>query len=558
MYVPYHKKMIELSHQEWIELLSKEYKQNDEEVVLISRIRKSGELAIKKNQYEYFFGKPVALEFKPGKEIEIICRKGEPRKPSVPEWVLAQLKINGSSNTSICITRKKERFFLKAFDIRHINTKIAGPIVFDDFSAKKVIRSYSCISDIEHITNDYIDELFAMIGKFKHNPFDHLKNTKGFIGFLSRRDITGKIASDDIAFVNSYKKGIFESQENNGSWMNRPVKTAFNVIRLLELGCNPKESPLKKATDWLLSLPEPVGLPGLFLFSENIAKSFNKWKSKNGVKGRPFRKHVASEINEFTDNLDINGILSANPCETRITWSSAIVIEALLKAGLYKESRMIKAINTLLLLSDASKKPAGVWCGCGYMDAKYKIRPETSAIDFNWPNLNNQYSSGWFSSWFSGDDISTLTSGGDSTNQTIKIAGNRAMVISLKESLACNLNMHRVLSHHPNYPGSKLEELGILAYASNQNSLGLWNHAYCSSMLDALCGFKNPLASFLVLRTIPILKRTQEKDGMWQEEQLSYHARNETLYKTTPPTKEESTYRILKTLKKYQVLDKLT
>ena len=206
--------MIELSPQKWIKLLSKDHKPNDEEVILVPRLQKSGEIAIKKKQFEYYFGKSTGLQFKPGKEIEIICQKGESKKPYIPEWALNQLELHSSPKMSICITRRKDQFYLKAFETKELNTKIAGPIVFDRFSENMVTRSFSCISNPQYITDNYVDELLTIIGKFKYNPFANLHKIKGFIGFLTRRDIIGEISTDDIAFVNNYKKDILKSQES--------------------------------------------------------------------------------------------------------------------------------------------------------------------------------------------------------------------------------------------------------------------------------------------------------------------------------------------------------
>jgi hypothetical protein len=73
-----------------------------------------------------------------------------------------------------------------------------------------------------------------------------------------------------------------------------------------------------------------------------------------------------------------------------------------------------------------------------------------------------------------------------------------------------------------------------------------------SSMLGFLARFTHPLAAFLVLRSVPLLIRTQRPDGLWHEARLAYLDES-----TPPPSPAESTFLILSALKQFGFLDVL-
>ena len=77
---------------------------------------------------------------------------------------------------------------------------------------------------------------------------------------------------------------------------------------------------------------------------------------------------------------------------------------------------------------------------------------------------------------------------------------------------------------------------------------GTWTSAYASSKLDVLARTDQPLAAFLVLRTVPWLIREQGADGLWQEGSDSCNV---------APGKAESSLLILRALKRHGLLDAL-
>ena len=95
-------------------------------------------------------------------------------------------------------------------------------------------------------------------------------------------------------------------------------------------------------------------------------------------KGRPHRRESKGELQAFLDNVDFAINYANDPCELRLTWTSALVMEALLRAGLHEHPRVVVALNTLFRLSGH-----GGWCGCSYLDANWHVDRSDAPVDFN-------------------------------------------------------------------------------------------------------------------------------------------------------------------------------
>lgn len=98
------------------------------------------------------------------------------------------------------------------------------------------------------------------------------------------------------------------------------------------------------------------------------------------------------------------------------------------------------------------------------------------------------------------------------------------------------------------FPGSNWDATMPLAMTREQAADGAWTGAYASSKLDVLARTGQPLAAFLVLRTVPWLIREQGADGLWQEGSDSCNV---------APGKAESSLLILRALKRHGLLDAL-
>lgn len=226
--------------------------------------------------------------------------------------------------------------------------------------------------------------------------------------------------------------------------------------------------------------------------------------------------------------------ISAWPCELRLTWTSGIAIEALLRCGLHQEPRIIKAVNTLLRINER-----GRWCGCGYFDAReINFVPESlDPLDFNRLPVFR----------FSLDDMSAARLVCDNHRLlALKVRKDRALLTNRFRSTGeCPMVVLRALSFHPQFPGSNFEANSVMSCASYLGMDGVEEDAYLSSVLGLLTGMTHAFAAFLVLRSIPVLIRRQGKDGLWREKPIR---------RCPSPSKEESSFMILRALKKFGFL----
>ncbi len=533
-----------LSDRDWIDLLSRDYPPSKERVIITGKFRRI--LKIRKEEWEKYFSDFGGIGFRQGKEIEIIPKKSGGRKTELPEWVVNQLTLN--PDDAICITERGKKFYIKRLELTERPAQIPGCIIIDKFDSSVVKRIYSVLTDLNKITYSALNRLLSKMGGFRYDPVVPFKHLGGRIGFLAQKEIMGGIVKDDIDAIRDYKQQIIDRQQANGSWDDNTVETAFNLIRLTEVGSTIKEQAVEKAAKWLLSTTEPFGLPGLFMFSEELVHRFNNWKEEPSAQGRPYRKAVARERQEFLDNMDVLPNVSNTLCELRVTWASAIAIEALLRCGLENESRVVRAINTLLALR------RGKWCGCGYLDAKVDIPDLTDPIDFDQrfpvPQKNeNIYRLDWFNKR---NDILKLVCNGD--YKSLEVGEREALLVKYFRTMGdCSLVVHRALSYHSKYHGSNLETIAALECSHRQNSHGKWGDAYLSCMFDFLERFRHPLSAFLILRSVPLLIREQRAGGFWQEKlKARYISRT-----FPPPKKEDSTFMILKALNRFNFLDAL-
>lgn len=535
---------------EWVGLLSADRGPSRESVVGVTRFRKT--VRVPKEAWRRHFADVGGLGLVAGDEIELTpAIDGGPRL-ALPDWAVAQLGVG--SGDVLCITERDGRYYLKALELAERQTEIPGCTVVDVFGDMTVRRTYANRPDIDAIQPEDLRSILSEMGSLRHDPFAPLIDVEGYVGLLARREFRGGWDADDLEMAETLMEEVVAEQTENGSWGNDVLETADRVIRLLELGVTATHPAIESAVEWLLALPEPVGLPGMYLVSEKLAKRFNQWKTKPGAKGRPHRRESKGELTRFWERVAYVHNYAHDACELRLTWTSALVLEALLRCGLHEEPRVRRALNTLVALSGH-----GGWCGCGYLDAKVDVPASGQPIDLNQFDVPLE-NSAHHTDWFPGErDILAIVCGGgrsgyDGTYWAMEAGGRQALLVKSWHSTGlCSMVMHRALSYHPDYAGSRLELLGALRLAYVQSAAGTWGETvYLSSMLGFLSRSTHPLAAFLVLRSIPLLIRTQRPDGMWAESPLRQE--REAL---PVPSAEESSLLILRALGRFGYLEAL-
>ena len=264
------------------------------------------------------------------------------------------------------------------------------------------------------------------------------------------------------------------------------------------------------------------------------------------AKGRPHRRKAKSELWTHLENRDLLPDLSSSYCALRLTWSTAVVLEVLLRCGLANEPRVVRAINTLMAL-----RGRGGWCGCGYLDARVEVQTSQEAVDLNRVGVS-QENVPHLIDWFAGrEDIAAWIC--DDHRQALAVAPDRALLANRFHTTGdCSLVMHRALSFHPQCPVSRLERIAPLECAFRQSAHGEWGDAYLSAMFETIRRFRQPLAAFLAIRSVPLLIRTQRSGGVWEEPQP-----HEGWADMRGPCRALSTLRICRALEEFGYLQAL-
>jgi len=534
-----------LEAQAWIDLISREYPPSQERVIYIAPYRKT--LCIRKDVWTQHFGTFDGVVLQPGDEIVLApAAEGGSRIPP-PAWAIEQLDLG--SGDDVCITQRDGRFALKKLALRAQATPVPGCTVIDTFTDRLVTRSYAHHPDLDDIQLPTLQDWLSGMGCLRYDPLPPFEAMDGQLGLLARKTFMGGWTAADRQAARTLSAQIAATQDPDGSWEGDVLFTAANLIRLRQLELPPDDPAPAKAAEWLLARPEPAGLPGLYLVSDELAERFNEWKCRPGATGRPHRRESKGEFARFVDGVGYAINYAMDACELRLTWTTALVLEALLRCGLHLAPRVVRALNTLFALSGDG---GGGWCGCGYLDARVDVPASTAPADLNRftiPRGNIPHAVDWFPE---PNDILHPTF--DGAYRSLQVDERRALrVKSWHNTGLCTMVMNRALSYHPDYAGSTLEAIGALRLAYCQSAYGTWGEmVHLSSMLGFLARSTHPLAAFLVLRSVPRLIHAQRPDGLWQEASLAHSDKA-----FPPPTAEGSAYMILSALQRFGFLEPL-
>ncbi len=534
-----------LDAQAWIDLISGDYPPSKERVIYVAPFRKT--LRIRKDAWGQLFGGFDGVALQPGDEIVLApVKEGGPRIP-LPAWAIEQLDLGSADD--VCITQRDGRFALKKLALLAQDTPVPGCTVIDTFTERLVTRSYTHHPNLNDTQLPALQDWLSGMGCLRYDPLPRFEKMDGHLGLLARKTFTGGWTAADCQAARALAAQIAAAQDPGGSWEGDVLLTAANLIRLRQLEAPPDAPAPTRAAEWLSARPEPAGLPGLYLVSDELTERFDAWKRRPGAKGRPHRQESKGEFTRFVDGVGYPINYAMDACELRLTWTTALVLEALLRCGLHRTPRVVRALNTLFALSGDG---GGGWCGCGYLDAQVNVPASAAPIDLNRftiPSRDVPHAIDWFPE---PNDILRPTY--DGVYRWLQVDEQRALrVKSWHNTGLCTMVMNRALSYHPDYAGSTLEAIGALRLAYCQSAYGTWGETvYFSSMLGFLSRSTHPLAAFLVLRSVPHLIRAQHPDGLWQEEPLAHSDQA-----FPPPTAEESTFMILSALQRFDFLEPL-
>ncbi|MHC4425457.1 MAG: hypothetical protein ACYSYV_05100 [Planctomycetota bacterium] len=374
--------------------------------------------------------------------------------------------------------------------------------------------------------------------KLRYNIHAFLEDRNTLEAWLARR-ILGCSEASDKRLRRFLIEERLENQQGNGSWENHVPVTARNLRELADLGRTRKDKRIQKALDWLMDRPQSAYNPGIwFATDELIQEQAEVIKRRQRHKGKGSRERFNQR-----KALEVNLVraaepLASEPCGPRIMWTTATVMEALLKLGCENAERVKTALGTLTLVP--------MWCDNTYQHGSSEWKRTTP------PSIENieQFKKYFIESFkYGGICNPQVLLKADASHQPFYLRrvahcstknGEEYLLNMPDAGEGCNIVMVRALSKVRNNKLKKILELHLWRYAGLQNfrdgSFSLNPYRIFSdlqtAMLQLFSSYDHPVAKLAILRALPWIINNQNKDGSWG----------------TEPVKDATTYAVLSAL----------
>jgi hypothetical protein len=493
-----------LTVEQWLDMLPPQAMPAQERV--LSVLKYARPLKIRPDVWRHHFKGYAGWAVKPGRALQIVPADGGKRAATLPDWAVEQLGVGRGD--LVCITQKSVEqgghLYLKRIVAQRVDSAIPGLIAYDQYGDTTVIRRWSCTGGPRDVTCDHARGIVEQVGRLRCDPVAPLCALQGRTGYLARKNLLGLSTESDLQFARSYKQSIAGKQLEDGSWDGNALESAYNVMDLLEMGARPEDDAVRRCTDWLLALPDPTGAPGTFNVSREVTEMFNRFRDEN-PNGRVSAydrvakdRHRRSEFLPHLAHGDVFGVPSEF-CDARHLFVTGVVLQALLQCGLEREHRVNLALRTLL------GRP---WCQ-EYYHGNADQALSTDPVDLNAPACEDYLRSG-----FEGWDLDEAGVLGLMSSTGLR--GGRTYV-SRGAGCGCPTMISRALSYHSQWPASLLQRRTADGFVG---SLGWdWSqvHTYPSFLFSYLARLGTPVAAYGAARYVPMLKGTQQPDGLWDE-----------------------------------------
>ena len=500
-----------LTIEDWV-AMAKADERGGEEVVLMARLKDRHTLYVTKQKMKAGFRGSAGVKLAEGECVEVLPSPTGTPKLNIPASVARRLGL--TPGCRVCMTRvgKDVPLFLKRFELQKGESELPGSVVVDTFSKVAVERiHYAGPMSLGACDLDGVPRMVERMGRLAHDPMQALPRVEGRAGYLLRRLFGGPESGRDSRFAAECASHILGEQDRDGGWDRSLVATAFNLIRLMEVGLTIVDKQVAKAARWLLDSPELAGVPGLFAATTGLGEEFNRNRA-DGNDGHVMwdnlchyfvpKEGLSRKYQPIRDTYDANRDVVPGICELGVASASAVILQALLRLGFAEHRRVRQAINTMLAAWDR------IWCGHRFYRPDGSPAPSAAPPDFDtrfdprreWPERAKvgQMTPPPFGSWRVGEDCAIVEAN------------------NLGGAGGCSLAIYAALSWHPGFAGSRLEAVAALGYAARQSSRGRWQPPR-ATMLHNLVRLTHPLAALLVARTVPQLIRDQQDDGLWPE-----------------------------------------
>jgi bifunctional DNA-binding transcriptional regulator/antitoxin component of YhaV-PrlF toxin-antitoxin module len=449
-----------------------------------------------------------------GKPIEIDSKN----RICLPSEVLNIL--GAKSKTQVALVERNNAVAIKAFKVTEEQGERAG--VADIETDHNIVRKVQTNPEPEQFLPMLVERYRDV--KLRYDLRAFLKGRKNLQAWQARRAI-GSMEKSDKQLKQRLIEDRLNIQHENGSWENHVPVTARNLSELADLGMTRKNSKIQKAIDWLIDRPQSKYNPGIWFATDELIREqaqVIKRRKQHKDKGprERFNQRKAEEVNLICAGEP----LAFKPCGPRISWPTALVLEALLKLGCENLERVQIALQTLAI------NP--IWCDNSYQHGlsewKRTKPPPKEALDMFIKYSIRSFKYGGVC------DLQEL-SRADMCHQPFHMrrvaqfsSGNsREYPLKMPSAdLGCRIMMIRALSNVKNRILKKITEIYLWNYAGLQNNKdGSFNanpeRTFTDLqlvLLQIFARYNHPVARLVILRALSWIINNQNRDGSWGKE----------------------------------------
>lgn len=493
------------------------------------------------------------------------------------------------------IVQDGEALLLMPIHIEEHGPDVLGPRIIDELSNAKVVRHVVKGFGLEEWTAERLREFEDLVctEPLAHDPLPEIASGDDWVGWKTRGKITGQPAAGDDALRQSLEDRIFGGQEENGSWDDSVVTTAFCILRARSVSVPPGDPRLRRAAQWLLHWPEPVDRPGMWMTTTEYLREWNAikggeettdkdayfWDIEDGWEHDLYR---GEEKNQVIPTCCRN---YPAMCGSRMLHPAATVAAALGACGYDDHPRHNDYCNTMLGIEHMF----GYFCSCWGMVNYERTMEDRGGAAPDFDAQREQYEIALKALPYGyGRDAEDLLALANRPNypdthrpdlsdtngwvpyewRDIGVQNHFALVGTYWQNADCWAKTNRALSTNAAWPGTIQEFFAPFLMRLYQTPLGEFDQGYPAGLFRLLSEATRQsrqqhgpdgtptlrFAKSILLRSVPWLRANQEDDGLWHHDRLPYWGRGDL---NRPPSARLATYHIVDVLREFGLLEAL-
>ena len=490
------------------------------QIISIVAVTRDFKISVKKEVREYLNALRAPLYLKDGKELLLAPIKSPKaqvaefarHRMTIPRELAAKLTLDQDGH--VALIRRANAVAIKKFVIEEVDGLEAN--VEDVETAGAMTRRATVIPPPEELWPRLLERAAQM--KLKHDVRAFVRGRESLECWRARQLLDIEEPGDA-----DLRKALIDerlaSQDADGSWRQETVRTARNLRELTELGVSPRRKATKAGAQWLLDRAESGVNPGMWLLNDELTRL----QEQRNRQDRRFRDRKPKEESLVREGHP----LITRACGARILWPNGIVLEAMLKMGHEKLPRVQRAIRSTLLVP---------WCECAAQGGADLFRkgppPREDQVE---RALDRRVE----------DSEATVIGGSQYAARArrrllhVDITGNRMLVrtghrvvagkdvyslhLGLGNEGGCGLISIRGLVHSTDARVKRMVRCMLLGQISQSPSDGpanpmgifnMWRSAY-AIRLDTLASIDDELVRTVLLRYVPWIVTSQNRDGSW-------------------------------------------